>query len=84
MRRQLLRRRPRTRPSTSTTSSRFWTGWMVGSNYVLDYFFFLPTFKPAASKSERSSSFFCVGIKRGESRRWRAGVESKTPESPPS
>ena len=63
MRRQLLRRRPRTRPSTSTTSSRFWMGWMVGSNYVLDYFFFLPpTFKPAASKSERSSSFFCVGI----------------------
>ena len=38
---------------------------MVGSNYVLDYFFFLPTFKPAASKSERSSSFFfltCVEI----------------------
>jgi len=33
-------------------------GWMGGSNYVLDYFFFLPTFNPAASKSERSSSFF--------------------------
>ena len=58
MRRPLLRRRPQTRPSTSTTSSRSSTGWMVGSNYVLDYFFFLPTFSPAASKSERSSSFF--------------------------
>ena len=33
-------------------------GWMGASNYVLDYFFFLPTFNPAASKSERSSSFF--------------------------
>ena len=72
--------RPRkTRPSTSTTSSRSSTGWKV--NDVLDYFFFLPTFRPAASKSERSSSFFCVGIQSGESRRRRAGVESKTPES---
>ena len=25
---------------------------------MLDYFFFLPTFRPAANKSERSSSFF--------------------------
>ena len=82
MRRPLLRRRPRTRPLTSTTSSRFWMGWMGGSNHVLDYFFFLPpTFRPAANKSDRSSSFFCVGIQSGESRRRRAGVESKTPES---
>ena len=81
MRRPLLRRRPRTRPSTSTTSSRFWMGWTAASNYVLDYFFFLPTFSPAASKSDKSSSFFCVGIQSGESRRRRAGVESKTPES---
>ena len=56
-------------------------GWMGASNYVLDYFFFLPTFSPAASKSDKSSSFFCVGIQSGESRRRRAGVESKTPES---
>ena len=56
-------------------------GWMGGSKYVLDYFFFLPTFSPAASKSDKSSSFFCVGIQSGESRRRRAGVESKTPES---
>ena len=48
---------------------------------ALDYFFFLPTFSPAASKSDKSSSFFCVGIQSGESRRRRAGVESKTPES---
>ena len=58
MRRPLLRRRPRTRPSTSTTSSRFWMGWTGASNYVLDYFFFLPTFSPAASRSDKSSSFF--------------------------
>ena len=56
-------------------------GWTAASNYVLDYFFFLPTFSPAASKSDKSSSFFCVGIQSGESRRRRAGVESKTPES---
>ena len=56
-------------------------GWTAASKYVLDYFFFLPTFSPAASKSDKSSSFFCVGIQSGESRRRRAGVESKTPES---
>ena len=33
-------------------------GWMGASNYVLDYFFFLPTFSPAASRSDKSSSFF--------------------------